>query len=224
MIDGLTALITQQGWLAPLWYVGGFLLAALVPVIPTPLIAALGGTAFGSLPAILYGLVGLGLGAAAALNLARRLGLPLIRRLVPARTWSEWEVLLGIRSPWMWGVIFLVLNMDVAVMAAGLSSLPMRQLWIAALLARLPWLVGSAILGELLLVNDAALVLIMIVIVPILWGLAKLRPALRRILARWVEASEPVSAGTSTSTTTAAPGRAGSGGGVGPGGPGGPVA
>lgn len=187
MIEGLTSLITSQGWLAPLWYVGGFLLAAVVPIIPTPLIAALGGTTFGAVPAVLYGLVGLALGAALALNLARRLGLPLIRRIVPARTWNEWEILLGIRSLWMWGVIFLLLNMDIAVMAAGLSSLPMRNLWLTAMVARLPWLVGSAFLGELLLVNDTALVLIGIVIIPALWGLNKLRPALRRTLARWAD-------------------------------------
>ena len=189
MIDGLTALITQQGWLAPLWYVGGFLLAALVPVIPTPLIAALGGTAFGALPAILYGMVGMALGALLALTLARRLGLPLIRRLMPARVWVEWESLLGIRSLWMWGVIFLVLNLDVAVMAAGLSSLPLRPLWATAMIARLPWLIGSAVLGELLLVSDLALLIIILVVIPVLWGLGKVRPALRRTLARWADRS-----------------------------------
>lgn len=187
MIDGLMSLISSQGWLAPLWYVAGFLLAAVLPVIPTPLIAALGGTAFGALPAVLYGLVGMALGAALALNIARRLGLPLIRRIVPARTWNEWEILLGVRSLWMWGVIFLFLNMDVAVMAAGLSSLPMRHLWIMVMIARLPWLIGSAVLGELLLVNDAALIMIAILVIPALWGLNRLRPALRRMLARWAD-------------------------------------
>jgi len=187
MIDGLTTLITSQGWLAPAWYVVGFLLAALVPIIPTPLIAALGGTAFGTVPAILYGLVGMALGAGLALTIARQLGRRVIRRIVPERVWNEWESLLGVRSLWMWFVIFLVLNLDIAVMAGGLSSLSARSLWLTAMAARLPWLVAAAWAGEVLLVNDAALILVALAMIPILWGMNKVRPEVRRRLARMAE-------------------------------------
>ena len=206
MVDGLTVLITSQGWMAPFWYVGGFLLAALVPVIPTPLIAALGGTAFGSLPAIVYGVIGRGVGAVLSLTLARRLGLPLVRRIVPATTLSQWEALLGIRSPWTWGVIFLVVNLDVAVMASGLSTLPLRQLWFAAMLARLPWLVGSAVFGDLVLVNDGALLAILVLMVPVLWGVNRARPAIGRLLSRWIRQRDP---GASPAVPPARDGRAG---------------
>jgi uncharacterized membrane protein YdjX (TVP38/TMEM64 family) len=188
MIEGFTSLITAQGWLAPLWYVAGFLFAALVPVVPTPLIAALGGTAFGTVPAILYGLVGMALGAALALLIARQLGRRVIRALVPQQVWAEWEVLLGVRSLGVWFVIFLVLNMDIAVMAAGLSSLSARAVWATAMLARLPWLIAAAWAGEVLLVNDAALILVGLLLIPILWGLNKLRPAIRHRLAVWAQA------------------------------------
>lgn len=187
MIEGLTTLITSQGWLAPAWYVVGFLLAALVPIIPTPLIAALGGTAFGTVPAILYGLVGMALGAGLALTLARQLGRRAMRRIVPERVWNEWEALLGVRSLWMWFVIFLVLNLDIAVMAGGLSSLSARSLWLTAMAARLPWLVVAAWAGEMLLVNDAALILVALVMIPVLWGMNKVRPALRQRLARMAQ-------------------------------------
>jgi uncharacterized membrane protein YdjX (TVP38/TMEM64 family) len=188
MIEGFTSLITAQGWLAPLWYVAGFLFAALVPVVPTPLIAALGGTAFGTVPAILYGLVGMALGAGLALLIARQLGRRVIRALVPQEVWAEWEVLLGVRSLGVWFVIFLVLNMDIAVMAAGLSSLSARAVWATAMLARLPWLIAAAWAGEVLLVNDAALILVGLLLIPILWGLNKLRPAIRHRLAVWAQA------------------------------------
>lgn len=191
MIEGLTTLITSQGWLAPAWYVAGFLLAALVPVIPTPLIAALGGSAFGTVPAILYGMIGLALGAGLALLLSRQLGRRVMRVLVPEKVWSEWEVLLGIRSLPAWFAVFLVLNMDIAVMVAGLSSLSARSLWLTAMAARLPWLVVAAWAGETLLVNDAALILVGLVLVPVVWGLNRVRPALRRRLARWADAQPP---------------------------------
>lgn len=190
MVEALTYLITSQGWFAPLWYVGGFLLAALVPIIPTPLIAALGGTAFGTLAAILYGLVGMGAGAAAALVLARRLGLPLVRRLVPARTWAEWEALLGIRSLWAWGVIFFVLNLDLAVIAAGLSGVSLRALWWTAMTARLPWLIASAWFGDVVLVSDFALLIAAVVVLPFLILMARFRPRLQALLARWAHQPE----------------------------------
>jgi uncharacterized membrane protein YdjX (TVP38/TMEM64 family) len=187
MIEGLTSLITSQGWLAPAWYVAGFLLAAVVPVIPTPLIAALGGTAFGTVAAILYGLIGMAAGAALALLIARQLGRRVMRAVVPESVWAEWEVLLGIRSLAMWFLIFLVLNMDVAVMAAGLSSLSARAVWVTAMLARLPWLIAAAWAGEVLLVNDAALILVALLLIPLVWGLNKLRPMVRHRLASWAE-------------------------------------
>lgn len=195
MIEGLTSLITSQGWLAPAWYVAGFLLAALVPIIPTPLIAALGGTAFGTVPAILYGLVGMALGAGLALTIARQLGRRAMRRIVPERVWNEWEALLGVRSLWMWFVIFLVLNLDIAVMAGGLSSLSARSLWLTAMAARLPWLVAAAWAGEVLLVNDAALILVVLVMIPVLWGMNRVRPAIRRSLARMAQREQAGSAG-----------------------------
>lgn len=183
MIDGFTTLITSQGWLAPAWYVAGFLLAALIPVIPTPLIAALGGTAFGTVPAILYGMVGMALGAALSLTLARQLGRRMMRRLIPERVWGEWEALLGVKSLGTWFLIFLTLNLDVAVMAGGLSSVPARSLWWTAMAARLPWLVAAAWAGEVLLVNDAALILTLLLAIPALLVLNRLRPRLRRWLA-----------------------------------------
>lgn len=187
MLEALTTAIAAQGWLAPFWYVGGFLLAALVPIIPTPAIAALGGTVFGTVPAILYGLVGLALGAATSLTLARQLGRRLIRRIVPDRHWREWEAFLGIRSLTTWFVVFFALNLDLSVMAAGLTSLPARRLWWTAIAARVPWLIAAAWVGDLVLVNDAALILVGLAMIPVLWGVHRLRTWLRTFLARRLE-------------------------------------
>lgn len=184
MADALTFLITDQGWLAPLWYVGAFLFAAVVPVVPTPLIAALGGSAFGFVPAVLYGVVGLGLGALLSLTLARRFGLPLLRRLLPRRDHAAWEDLLGVNSLWFWGATFLVLNLDLAVMASGLSGVPLRHLWWTAMGTRLPWLLGSAWFGRTVLVSDVTLVLFALLAVPFLIAVGRLTPPVQRWLRR----------------------------------------
>ena len=148
MLETLAHLLNQAGPFAPLVYISFFLATALLPFIPTPLVIALGGSLLGSAPAIGYGVIGLGLGAYLALKLSRTLGRPVVIRMVGAKAWEEWEYLLGIRSPVVWGVIFFLLNIDFAVVAAGLSSVPMWQLWLSAVIARLPWLVLSALFGE----------------------------------------------------------------------------
>lgn len=151
MLETLSDFLNQAGAFAPLVYISLFLATALLPFIPTPVVVALGGSMLGSVPAIGYGVIGLGLGAYLALKLSRTLGRPVVIRMVGAKAWGEWEYLLGIRSPALWGLIFFLLNIDFAVVAAGLSSVPMWQLWLSAVIARLPWLVLSAFFGESLL-------------------------------------------------------------------------
>jgi len=157
MTQLLSNFITNAGWLAPLYYVSSFLLSALLPIIPTPLIGALGGKAFGFLPAVIYGVFGLSAGAYTALVLARRLGRPLLLRFIKAEAWNEWEQLIGIRSVPVWGIIFFVLNLDFAVFLAGLTGLSIAELWLAAMIARFPWLVISAWFGDAVLVSDTVM-------------------------------------------------------------------
>lgn len=185
MIDAIARFISDAGWLAPLYYVLSFVVSALLPFIPTPLIGALGGTAFGFVPAVIYGVMGMGLGAITALGLARLIGRPVVLKLVRPSTWEQWEGLLGIRSVLVWGVIFFVLNLDFAVVIAGLTTLPVRQLWLAAMIARLPWLIGSAWFGDTVLVSDSVLIVILILMIPAVFMLQKLRPHVRRLLLRF---------------------------------------
>jgi uncharacterized membrane protein YdjX (TVP38/TMEM64 family) len=159
MTEALANFINDTGWLAPIYYILSFVVTALVPVVPTPLVGALGGAAFGFGLAVFYGVFGLALGAFVALNLSRRLGRPLLLRLVSPKAWAEWETLVGIKSASVWGVIFFVLNVDVAVIAAGLSEVRLRQLWVAAMVARFPWLVASAWFGEVVFVSDTVMYL-----------------------------------------------------------------
>jgi uncharacterized membrane protein YdjX (TVP38/TMEM64 family) len=159
MLETLSSQLQQAGAWAPILYVSFFLLAALVPAIPTPLISALGGSLLGFVPAMLYGMVGLGLGALLALNLSRRLGRPVVIRIFGQKTWEDWEMLLGVRSPLLWGAIFFTINTDFVVMAAGLSGLALWKLWLTAFIARLPWIVAAAWFGDLVLISDEYLLL-----------------------------------------------------------------
>jgi uncharacterized membrane protein YdjX (TVP38/TMEM64 family) len=190
MTEALSHFINDAGWLAPIYYMLSFVVTALLPFIPTPLVGALGGAALGVVPAILYGILGLGLGAVVALNLSRRIGRPLVLKLVTPKVWAEWEALLGIRSVVVWGVIFFILNVDFAVVAAGLSGLPLRRLWLAAMIARFPWLVASAWFGDLVFVSDTVMLLALVVMLGMIAVLAKVRPLVHHQLVRWAERAD----------------------------------
>ena len=192
MLETLSSFLDHAGAFAPLLYVSFYLATALLPFIPTPLVSALGGSLLGFGPAVAYGVIGLGLGAGLALGLSRSLGRPVLIRIFGARVWEEWEALLGVRSPLTWGVIFFLLNIDFAVVAAGLSPVPLRKLWLAAVVARLPWLVASALVwGKLSRVEPPPS--------PWRWGLLGIffvavnlvRPRLRRYLVAKRAAAEP---------------------------------
>jgi uncharacterized membrane protein YdjX (TVP38/TMEM64 family) len=176
MTEAMTNFINDAGWFAPLYYVLSFVITALVPVIPTPLVGALGGAAFGTVPAVLYGIVGLALGAFVALTLSRRIGRPLLLRIVSPKAWAEWEALVGIKSVVLWGVIFFVLNVDVAVIAAGLSQVRLRSLWLTAMVARFPWLLASAWFGEIVFVSDTVMYLALLGLIAGVVVFQKLRP------------------------------------------------
>jgi uncharacterized membrane protein YdjX (TVP38/TMEM64 family) len=202
MTEVMTNFINDAGWFAPLYYVLSFVLTALVPVIPTPLVGALGGAAFGTVPAVLYGIVGLALGAFVALNLSRRIGRPLLLRIVSPKAWSEWEALVGIRSVVLWGVIFFVLNIDVAVIAAGLSQVRLRNLWLAAMIARFPWLLASAWFGEVVFVSDTVMYLALLGLIAGVVVFQKLRPRFQHWLIERV-ASEPAKEGNAVAASAA---------------------
>jgi len=184
MTEALSHFINGAGWLAPLYYVASFVLTALVPVIPTPLVGALGGKAFGFFAAVAYGILGLALGAFVGLVLARRIGRPILLLMVRPQTWAEWEELLGIRSVAVWGAIFFALNLDFVVLLSGLSALPIWELWLAAMIARTPWLIASAWFGSAVLVSDAVMWAMVILMIPALYGFNRLRPRLRHWLLR----------------------------------------
>ncbi len=185
MTEALSHFINDAGWLAPLYYVASFLVTALLPFIPTPLVGALGGKAFGFFAAVVYGIFGLGLGALVGLLLARRIGRPLLALLVRREALDEWEELLGIRSVAVWGVLYFLLNLDFVVLLSGLTSLPLTELWIAAMIARTPWLIGSAWLGSAVLVSDTVLWLALILLIPSLYLLNRLRPLIRHWMLRF---------------------------------------
>jgi uncharacterized membrane protein YdjX (TVP38/TMEM64 family) len=196
MTEALAHFINDAGWLAPLYYVLSFVLTALVPVIPTPLVGALGGAAFGTVPG---GAVRPRRAGARRVRRAQPLAphrAPAAPALVSPKAWAEWEALVGIRTLVLWGVIFFVLNVDVAVIAAGLSQVPLRRLWLTAMIARFPWLVASAWFGEVVFVSDTVMYLALLGLIGGVVVFQKLRPRFQHwLVERWAPPVEPPTRG-----------------------------
>ncbi len=180
--QSLETMLSTMGPLAPLVYILLYVLTALVSIIPTPLVSALGGSVLGFWPAVIYGCVGLALGAFIALSLMRRFGRPLLYKLVSEKVIAQWEYLLGIQSVPMWGVVFLALNVDLAVMIAGLTKLSVVRLWLAAVIARMPWVILSAWLGRSFLEDGNLLVTSIVVVILLILVFMIMRRAVKLYL------------------------------------------
>lgn len=198
----LTEAISSAGPLAYVYYVLGYVLTALSPVIPTPLVTALGGTALGFWPAVWLGILGLGLGAAVSLSLARLVGRPLIAFLTRKPDLGDWEQLLGVSSLRVWGVLLFALNIDMVVLVSGLTSLPVRRLWLTAVVARTPWVIGVAWFGSSLFESWTALVVGLIAGAAVVVFLTLNAARLRRGLLKWSEQNRAAGRGSNAATET----------------------
>jgi len=137
------------GPLGPLVSVALNVVQVLVAPVPGQFINLVNGYLYGIWLGGLYSLAGLVLGSALAMWLSRRLGRPLVERLVDASTLARWDRLAAGRGALFFFLIFLfpLLPDDVACFIIGLSALPIPQMLLLATLGRLPGLIFSCWLG-----------------------------------------------------------------------------
>ena len=122
----------------------------VVPVLPAIIFQVAGGLAFGPGWGLLYVLVADVLGAAVGFGLARRWGLPLLRRWLKPEHLASVQRLAG-RLNWK-GIVLLRLLPGPAYplvsFAAGLSSLPLTRYLLASFAGVLPSLVLLVLAGD----------------------------------------------------------------------------
>lgn len=157
------------------------------------------------------GILGLGLGAAVSLGLARLIGRPLIAFLTRRPDLGDWEQLLGVSSLRVWAVLFFALNIDMVVLVSGLTSLPVRRLWLTAVLARTPWVVGVAWFGSSLVGSRLALVVGLVVGLAVVVFLGLNAARLRRRLLEWSSRNQAAQQGSSVEARPASAVESGSG-------------
>jgi uncharacterized membrane protein YdjX (TVP38/TMEM64 family) len=127
-----------------LWAPAGFILLQIIQVIVAPLpgnvIAVVAGYVFGLGRGLLWAMIGVMLGAAAAFLLSRGIGRRVLKLFVPERTMDQFDRFVVQRGPFYVFLLLLVPNPigDWLYYLAGLTALPLPVFLLLVLAARIP--------------------------------------------------------------------------------------
>lgn len=121
----------------------------LLAPVPGQIVGLVSGYFFGVVWGTIYSMVGTMLGSAAAFILARTFGRPLVERLIPPPTLKRLDDGAQRHGLFFFLMVFLIpfLPDDLACFVAGLSSIPIPALLLAAIAGRLPGIFTSCWLG-----------------------------------------------------------------------------
>lgn len=135
------------GPLGPIVYVllyAAQVIAAPLPGLPMGIAA---GFAFGLVPAMAYGIVGLAIGVVVATIAGRTWGLRLLGRVAGADAIARWERMRLVNSPWTWLLVFLGPTPDLILFVAGMSRVSLRVLIPVGIVGRAPAMAAATLLG-----------------------------------------------------------------------------
>lgn len=155
--EAIQAWIRQFGPWSPLVSIFLNVLQVLLAPVPGQVIGVVNGYLYGVAEGTFYSWVGVQLGSALAMGMARLWGRPLVRRWLEAFggkerafIWLErWDTLARRRGPLVFLIVFLLpfLPDDLACFAVGLSPLPLGPMWFLAGIGRLPGLLVASWVG-----------------------------------------------------------------------------
>jgi uncharacterized membrane protein YdjX (TVP38/TMEM64 family) len=138
--------LSQFGAYAPVAFIILQALQVVLAPIPGEATGFLGGMVFGTWLGFVYSSIGLTLGSAAAFALGRRLGLPLVRRLVSDAVYHRFDFLAHTGGELVTLVLFLLPGFpkDYLCLLLGVSPLPFGTFLALSTLGRLPgtWLLS----------------------------------------------------------------------------------
>ena len=146
------AWITGFGLWAPLVLIGTLVLPMVLGISSFSLLPIVGAYVFGFWAGFLYSAIGLTIGTAINIVLARRFGRPLVDRLIDPRYVARFDRFTGERSTLFYAIVFVIpwMPKDLICYAVGLSRASLKMMIPVAALGRLPsvavqcWLAANA--------------------------------------------------------------------------------
>jgi uncharacterized membrane protein YdjX (TVP38/TMEM64 family) len=147
--EQVAAEIRNAGAWGPVLIIGLAIAQTVVAPIPGQAINFVSGYVYGPWLGLLYSWLGLVLGSAIAMLLARYAGRPLIAKLAPASTLDRIDRIAAGKGLGFFFLFFLIPGLpdDLLCFVAGLTTLPLRIMVPMAAIARLPGLLGTVWLG-----------------------------------------------------------------------------
>ncbi len=185
-VDRLRAAVESAGPLAPLVYIGVRALTYIIAPLSSGPLGFAAGVIFGLWPGLVLTLIAEVIGGSANFWIARRLGRPVVQRMVGGRE-GMGRVERFYRqasSPWMlaYARLFFFSIYDFISYAAGLTQIKYRHyLLVTAVVGIVPTAISVGI-GASLTGNPANLVLLYVALAAVSAGTFMLYPRVRRLL------------------------------------------
>ena len=190
--ERLKGVISEIGPLGPLIFIGLQFLQVVVFVIPGEVVQVAGGYIYGPWFGLIYSLIGIALGSAAAFFIARALGRPFVEALIRKETVEKLDGMIGHGGGL--AALFLLfllpgLPKDALCYISGLSAIPFLLFFLISTVGRLPALIISVIFGSKLASREWEVVIVIAVAAALLLALgylfrARLRGWQERLLAK----------------------------------------
>ena len=146
----LNAYVASYGPYAPLIFIVLQALQVLFAPVPGELTGFIGGFLFGIGPGLIYSTMGLILGSFLAFSIARRLGLPFIRRFVGQEIMAKFDYLMEHKGAFFSFIFFLIPGTpkDYFCYILGLSPMHVVTFMIISTIGRLPGTILLTMQGQ----------------------------------------------------------------------------
>ena len=131
---------------APVVFIALQALQVVAAPIPGEATGILGGYLFGTLPGLIYSMIGLTIGSGLCFGLGRWLGLPFIHRLMKPETYHKFDFLTRAKGELVVFLLFLIPGFpkDILCYILGVSPLPFGTFLLLSTVGRIPgtWLLS----------------------------------------------------------------------------------
>lgn len=138
--DRVSIFIASFGPFAPLAFIGLQILQVLFAPIPGELSGFIGGYLFGTTPGFIYSTIGLTCGSLFSFLIARRFGMPFVRRFVGPELMGKFDYLMEHQGAFFSFIFFLIpgLPKDYFCYLLGLSPMHVITFFIISTVGRIP--------------------------------------------------------------------------------------
>ncbi len=145
----LRAWVDRLGPWGPAATIGLNVLQVILAPIPGQFVGVINGYLYGVAAGSLYSIIGLVIGTAAAMGLARRFGRPIVEWLLPKPRLTRWDNLTAHKGSWFFFLVFLFpfLPDDITSFLIGLSPLSIPRMLVLTTLGRMPGVFVSCWVG-----------------------------------------------------------------------------